>query len=44
MIVLFGLLLHAMARQIIWPIREISEVARRVQSGRLGTRFYRGGQ
>ena len=39
MIVLFGLLLHAMARQIIWPIREISEVARRVQSGRLGTRF-----
>jgi len=42
MIALFGILLHAIARKIIWPIREISEVARQVQSGQLGTRFLSG--
>ncbi|MBK7542045.1 MAG: response regulator [Candidatus Competibacteraceae bacterium] len=39
---LFGILLHAMARKIIWPIREISQVARQVQSGQLGSRFISG--
>ncbi|HCK82727.1 MAG TPA: hypothetical protein DIC59_14845, partial [Candidatus Competibacteraceae bacterium] len=39
---LFGILLHAMARKIIWPIREISQVARQVQSGQLGSRFVSG--
>jgi signal transduction histidine kinase/CheY-like chemotaxis protein len=43
MIALFGVLLHAMARKIIWPIREISQVARQVQSGHLGTRFISSG-
>ncbi|HHW77564.1 MAG TPA: response regulator [Xanthomonadaceae bacterium] len=42
MMLLFGILLHAMARKIIWPIRDISEVARQVQSGRLGSRFVSG--
>ena len=42
MIVLFGILLHAMARKIVWPIREISEVARQVQSGQLSSRFVSG--
>ena len=42
MIILFGLLLHAMARKIVWPIREISEVARQVQSGQLSSRFVSG--
>ncbi|MBZ4194293.1 MAG: response regulator [Candidatus Contendobacter sp.] len=40
MIVLFGILLYAMARKIIWPIRKISEVARQVQSGQLSSRFF----
>ena len=35
----FGILLHSMARKIVWPIRELSEVARQVQSGRMGSRF-----
>ena len=39
MMLLFGLLLHNMARRMIWPIRDISEVARQVQSGQLGSRF-----
>ena len=42
MMLLFGLLLHNMARRIIWPIRDISEVARQVQSGRFGSRFVSG--
>ncbi|MBL8251501.1 MAG: hypothetical protein JNK31_07520, partial [Candidatus Competibacter sp.] len=33
MMLLFGVLLHLMAHKIIWPIREISEVARQVRSG-----------
>lgn len=40
---LSGALLHAMARNIIWPIREISEVTRQVQSGRLDARFVSSG-
>ena len=43
MTALSGILLHAMARKIIWPIREIANVVRRVQSGRLSTRFVSGG-
>jgi signal transduction histidine kinase/CheY-like chemotaxis protein len=42
MMLLFGLLLHNMARRIIWPIRDISEVARQVQSGQFGSRFVSG--
>ncbi|MCC6136184.1 MAG: response regulator [Gammaproteobacteria bacterium] len=42
MIGLFGILLHAIARKIVWPIREISEVARQVQSGQLSSRFVSG--
>ncbi len=38
----FGILLHSMARRIVWPIREISEVARQVQSGQMGSRFISG--
>ncbi len=39
MMLLSGALLHAMARRLIWPLRDISEVARQVQSGRFGSRF-----
>ncbi len=42
MFTLFGLLMHSMARKIVWPIRDISEVARQVQSGQMGTRFISG--
>ncbi|MBL8258311.1 MAG: response regulator [Candidatus Competibacteraceae bacterium] len=42
MMLLFGVLLHLMARKIIWPIREISEVARQVRSGQFGSRFISG--
>ncbi|QQS55568.1 MAG: response regulator [Candidatus Competibacteraceae bacterium] len=38
----FGILLHSMARRIVWPIRELSEVARQVQSGQMGSRFVSG--
>ena len=34
--------MHSMARKIVWPIRDISEVARQVQSGQMGTRFISG--
>ncbi len=39
MIGLFGGMLHLMARKIVWPIRAISQVARRVQDGDLNARF-----
>ncbi|MCP5158002.1 MAG: response regulator [Gammaproteobacteria bacterium] len=39
MTLLFGILLQIMARKIIWPIREIAEVAHKVQSGQLNARF-----
>ncbi len=42
MLLLFGILLYAMARKMIWPIRDLSEVARQVQSGRLDSRFVSG--
>ncbi len=42
MMLLFGVLLHLMARKVIWPIREISEVARQVRSGHFGSRFISG--
>ena len=42
LILLFGVLLHLMARKIVWPIRAISEVARQVQSGQLEARFVSG--
>ncbi|NJM12349.1 MAG: HAMP domain-containing protein [Synechococcaceae cyanobacterium SM1_2_3] len=39
MIGLFGGMLHLMAHKIVWPIRAISQVARRVQAGDLNARF-----
>lgn len=36
---LFGILLHLMARKIIWPIREISEVVHQIQLGQSDARF-----
>ncbi|MDG4554952.1 MAG: response regulator [Candidatus Competibacter sp.] len=42
MIGFFGILLHSMARKIVWPIRELSEVAHQVQSGQMGSRFVSG--
>ncbi len=39
LVLLFGVLLHLMARTIIWPIRAIAEVARQIQEGYLEARF-----